>query len=284
MRLLIAVLGIAGLVGLLVSDLSRASGQSGLSVLDDTKPKKDPGKDEKKKDPNELEPEVIKGELTKNDPFDAKRPKCHHKVHVVKMMAGYTYTIDMKAATKKDKDEPVFDTYLRLEDAAGKQLDENDDYITTDSQITYKCDTAGEYRVICTTFDDGFTGAYTLTVGGYKGGPKKKGDGIVVLNINGILDANDPLDAKRMTSHAKMHFFNMQANKTYQIDMISTQFDSYLRLEDLKGNQLDEDDDSGGNLNARIIFTAKTAGVYRIIATTFGPNQTGTYELRVTQK
>ena len=76
----------------------------------------------------------------------------------------------------------------------------------------------------------------------------------------------------------------MLPKKTYQIDMISNQFDAYLRLEDSKGNQLAEDDDSGGNLNAQILFTPTKADDYRIIATTFGPGATGIYQLKVTLK
>ena len=47
----------------------------------------------------------------------------------------------------------------------------------------------------------------------------------------------------------------MTAAKRYTIDMESSQFDSYLRLEDAKGKAIAEDDDSGGSLNARALFS-----------------------------
>ena len=53
--------------------------------------------------------------------------------------------------------------------------------------------------------------------------------------------------------------------------MVSKEIDAYLRLEDANGKQLAEDDDSGGNLDARIIFTAPRDGIYRVVATSCSP-------------
>ena len=66
---------------------------------------------------------------------------------------------------------------------------------------------------------------------------------------------------------------------TYVVDMVSMVFDAYLRLEDAQGNQLAEDDDSGGDLNARIVHKSAQTGRYRIYATTFRANDTGAYTL-----
>jgi hypothetical protein len=67
----------------------------------------------------------------------------------------------------------------------------------------------------------------------------------------------------------KLHTVKLQADKKYQIDMMSSAFDSYLFLEDSAGKLLMEDDDGGDGLNARIIFVPKKTDTYRIIATTF---------------
>jgi eukaryotic-like serine/threonine-protein kinase len=45
--------------------------------------------------------------------------------------------------------------------------------------------------------------------------------------------------------------------------------DPYLVLRDAAGKKLAEDDDSGGGLNARIVFRAEQAGAFRIQATSF---------------
>lgn len=279
MRSLI-VLCVVGVFGVaLLNGPALTGSEVGEKVDKQEKPKQP----EPKKDPDEPEPIIIKGTIAKTDPFDAKKQQSHHKVHLVKMLVGKEYYIEMKADKKKDKEDPSFDTYLRLEDSTGAELAENDDYITTDSRIVFTPKKEGEYRIIATTFDDGFTGSYTLTVTPYKAGVKGA-DPTVVLNLNGMITKNDPLDDKRNGSHKKLHTFKMLAKKTYTIDMISTQFDTWLRLEDANGNEIQEDDDSGGNLNSRIVYTPTKTGDFRIVATTFGAGAVGMYTLKISAK
>jgi S1-C subfamily serine protease len=106
----------------------------------------------------------------------------------------------------------------------------------------------------------------------------------VVLNVNGELTAADPTDRVRSLCYHKAYTLEMVAGKTYTIDMSNQGtpgFDSYLRLEDPDGRQVAFDDDSGGNLNSRIVYAAPRAGTYRIICTTLPPRQTGRYQLTV---
>ena len=61
--------------------------------------------------------------------------------------------------------------------------------------------------------------------------------------------------------------------KTYVIDMISADpkaLDPFLRLLNAYGWKLVEDDNGGEGLNARIVFQAKTAGIYQVVATFIG--------------
>ena len=76
-------------------------------------------------------------------------------------------------------------------------------------------------------------------------------------------------DAVYKNKKHKLLHFKMEAGKTYQIDMKSKAFDSYLILEDPDGVLLAQDDDSGGNLNARIIHKATVTRTHRIAATYF---------------
>ncbi|MBI3823440.1 MAG: PPC domain-containing protein, partial [Planctomycetes bacterium] len=98
------------------------------------------------------------------------------------------------------------------------------------------------------------------------------------FRVQGKLGKDDPKDDGRQ-GPKQVHTIPMKAGKIYTIDMVSTEFDSYLRLLDAKGNQLEEDDDSGGMLNARIIFNCPKDGDYKIVTTTFGPNMMGAYTL-----
>jgi len=98
------------------------------------------------------------GELTNNDPADAKLPTSKHKVHEFKMKAGQTVTIRL---TSSD-----FDTFLRVEDSTKKELAFNDDDPvggTLNSRLDFKAPKDDTYRLIVTAYD-GKLGKYVLTV------------------------------------------------------------------------------------------------------------------------
>ena len=101
---------------------------------------------------------TITGELTKDDPFDKERKKSYHKVHELDLKAGETYVIDLRSVD--------FDTFLRLENAAGQKLGENDDVSKLDlnSRLSFAVKKAGKLRVVVTTFAGGLTGRYSLYV------------------------------------------------------------------------------------------------------------------------
>jgi tetratricopeptide (TPR) repeat protein/tRNA A-37 threonylcarbamoyl transferase component Bud32 len=80
----------------------------------------------------------------------------------------------------------------------------------------------------------------------------------------------------------QVHEVQFHASKTYVIDLESNIFDTFLRLEDAQGLELDKNDDvSPGNLNSRLIFTAQKTGPYRLVATAFDPSGTGPYTLTI---
>ncbi len=91
--------------------------------------------------------------------------------------------------------------------------------------------------------------------------------GDIVLNVNDGLNQNDGVYQGR---RHKVYLVEMEAGKTYQIDMRSTNFDSYLFFESPNKKLLAQDDDSGGFPDARIIYRATEAGKFRVIASHFG--------------
>ena len=72
----------------------------------------------------------------------------------------------------------------------------------------------------------------------------------------------------------------MQAGKTYTLDLVSEEFDAYLRIENDDG-KLAEDDDGAGFLNSRIVFTPEADGTYQLVVTTCDPGQLGVYQLTI---
>ena len=104
-----------------------------------------------------------------------------------------------------------------------------------------------------------------------------KGNG---FQIQGVLTAGDPFDRVRGGCYHVVHTYQMKAGQQYTINLNSP-WDNYLRLENAQGQELAQDDDSGGNLNARIIFNAPKDGWYRIIVTSFAGGASGNYTLTV---
>jgi thiol-disulfide isomerase/thioredoxin len=103
------------------------------------------------------------------------------------------------------------------------------------------------------------------------------------IRYQGQLTNDDPKDRKRNSAH-KVYKVRMQKGSAYQIDMKSRQFDSYLRLEDSKGRELAEDDDSGGMLDAQIIFNCTRDDEYKVIATAFNENGVGMFTLTIKKR
>ena len=101
------------------------------------------------------------------------------------------------------------------------------------------------------------------------------------FQVQGVLTPGDPVDRVRAGCFHVVHTYPMKGGKVYTIDLISTGWDNFLRLENAQGVQLAADDDSGGMLNARIVFAVPQDGWYRIIVTSFGQGASGAYTLKV---
>jgi S1-C subfamily serine protease len=108
--------------------------------------------------------------------------------------------------------------------------------------------------------------------------------GPVVLAVGDRLTERDPVDKLRTGCRHQVHTLTTVAGGTYTFDLESPQFDAFLRLEDATGKALASDDDSGQHLNARIVHKATANDTLRIIVSSSGPGQTGSYDLTVRRK
>ncbi len=77
-----------------------------------------------------------------------------------------------------------------------------------------------------------------------------------------------------------LYTFEGRAGQRVQIDMASREIDSYLILIDPNGNEVAQDDDSGGGPNARIVTTLPVDGTYLLMANSYEAGQAGTYNLQ----
>jgi len=99
------------------------------------------------------------------------------------------------------------------------------------------------------------------------------------IEVNEELKENDPADPK-LDKPAKRYTVKLLKDKTYIIDLVTKDFDAYLRLLNKKGDELAEDDDGGGDLNSRIIHSVKATEDHQIVVTTFD-GQVGKFNLKV---
>jgi RNA polymerase sigma factor (sigma-70 family) len=186
----------------------------------------------------------------------------------VKFKAGATYQIDMIGT-----DPAKLDPYLILKDANDKELARDDDGGGNfNARIVYRATTGGSYQIVATWIAKG-EGPYTLTV--------REKDSTQTVGPKGL-----EIKGQFNKEKAIPYTVKLQEGKTYQIDMVRGNqhtLDPFLILKDPSGKEVAKDDDSGGNLNARIIYMAKTGGNYQVIATWIN-NGVGDYTLTVREK
>jgi CHAT domain-containing protein len=97
--------------------------------------------------------------------------------------------------------------------------------------------------------------------------------------VTGRLDqTSDQLDDG---TYYETHTFSGTAGETLTFDLVSDEFDAYLILESPTGEWIAQDDDGGEGTNARIVLTLPSTGTYTLVVNTYGPGETGTYQLQV---
>jgi hypothetical protein len=217
----------------------------------------------------------IEGQLADNDPVDpALKMPC--KVHTMRLPKGKTVQIDLRSTD--------FDSYLRLLDSNDKELARDDDSGgNLNARIVFSIPKDDVYKIVATTFN-GQVGNYQLLVKPFaepKAIKTKAPEAGKTVSISDKLTTDDPKDIK-MRGPAKVYEVELAAND-YQIDLVSNDIDSFLRVLDKTGKELAFDDDSGGNLNARLTFTPPIAGTYRIVATSLD-GATGAFTLSIENK
>jgi hypothetical protein len=222
----------------------------------------------------------IEGQLAENDPVDPVL-KMPCKVHTMKLPKGRTVQIDL---TSTD-----FDAYLRVLDSNDKELARDDDSGGgLDARIIFAIPKDDTYKIVATTFD-GEVGNYQLLVKPVAQAAQAKPIKTKApelgksVSIEDKLTNADPKDAK-VAGPAKIYEIELAAGIDYQFDLVSTDFDSFLRVLDKDAEELAFDDDSGGNLNAQLVFTPPAAGKYYIVAASLRAGGAGDYTLSIEAK
>ena len=103
----------------------------------------------------------VRDKLTNDDPHDAEGRA--FKVHSVQLDSGRPCIVSLESP-KTGKNDGYFDTYLRIEDATGNILKQDDDSgVDLNSMIVFTPPETGTYRIVATCFQPA-VGNYMLVV------------------------------------------------------------------------------------------------------------------------
>lgn len=179
-----------------------------------------------------------------------------------------------------------FDTYLIVIDPKGEQTENDDEGGTTRSLVQLTVTEPGEYRVLVTSFQPDETGAYQLDiqVGGAAQSVATAGSGqrdVSALQLGQTVTGQlEPGDGQlERGEYRDMYVFDGQAGQTVSIQMTSSEIDTYLGLLLPNDENIGNDDYEGSQQHSRIDLTLRESGRYRVMATSYGAGETGSYQL-----
>ncbi|NJL87520.1 MAG: trypsin-like serine protease [Leptolyngbyaceae cyanobacterium SM1_1_3] len=127
------------------------------------------------------------------------------------------------------------------------------------------------------------TATQVATTGSMRLGDRNRPPIAITVNgpaVTGQLDASSqvlPVD----NSYFNVYAFEGSAGEPVTVEMRSSEIDSFLILVAPDGSTVGQDDDSGGNFDARISATLPASGTYLILANSYAPAEAGRYQLRV---
>jgi hypothetical protein len=188
----------------------------------------------------------------------------------------------------------------------------------TNSEMLAEFGDEGVYHVVVRSFDGEETGAYTLRVAegavsenwdddaeDYDDGdeegfvtdtvitsattdPDFSGMGYTIVPVRAgepvedVLDDDDPQDEDG--AYYQQFTYQARAGERLTFSVTSDEMDTYVAIG--RGiydgfEAMDEDDDSGGDLNAELTWTVPEDGEYTVHVSTAAPGQTGAFVLRV---
>jgi hypothetical protein len=198
----------------------------------------------------------------------------------------YQFTLPADGVVAAVMTSSEADGYLTLLDSSGQPLRSDDNSYTANDPLIVQFLPAGTYKLAARDASSTGGGLYEVDVLTSLGprppfcAPKSTAalGGTIAGTIN--FAACQYADA----TFADIYQLNIASDTTIDLRLNSSDFDAYLVLLDAKGNVVDQDDDSGGNTNARVTRLLG-AGTYYAVAKPFGDYTAhGDYTLIVGQR
>ncbi|WP_152569570.1 MULTISPECIES: hypothetical protein [Sphingomonas] len=197
-----------------------------------------------------------------------------------------------------------FDTWLVVDDPNSSFRETNDDgYGGTDSRMTVTLPRTATYIIAANSLSKGATGSYSLTVqsdrapGATASSSGSSGSGSGELStmyargglpriaigqsLSGQLTNSDFLRSDG--TYADGYLYTATAGEKLKITLRSSQFDSWLVVDEPNGPYRETNDDGGGGNDSQMIVTIPRSGPYLIVANTVSKGVTGSYTLSLSR-
>jgi hypothetical protein len=192
--------------------------------------------------------------------------------------AGDFVVIDLRSSD--------FDPYLMLVSPSRENF-ENDDYEgdAGRSRVAMELPETGDYIVGVTSYKADETGAYELSVDLGAADPTSSPQReIVELAVgNSVIGRLEPGDRQMDTGeYGDVFVFDGNSGESVDIEMTSSDFDTYLVLITPSGDQIENDDYDNQSNRSRIDLALRETGRYSVVTTSYKGNETGDYQLALT--
>jgi len=195
----------------------------------------------------------------------------------VDLVAQQTYDIEITGGTLKDP-------YLRVFDAKGVSLAENDDRDDLDPGLAFVAPATGRYYVLVDSYLSSTTGTYTLDISAEQ--VSDEDDSTVIdsdesdsdeIEVKGKIDFGGDGDNFNLTLNAGMRYtFSLRGSDTGA----GTLGDPFLELLQ-NGQVLASNDDGGAVLDSELHFTPANSGAYTLRASAISVDDVGSYTLQI---
>lgn len=164
------------------------------------------------------------------------------------------------------------DSYLTVETPSGNTFTDDDSGGGYDSRLSIILDETGTYSVYASDLNNNPIGAYELSF-------EVLGTATAIYDADGELTTGDQTDITG--KYYDLHSFGVKSGDTITVDVTSDDFDGYAIVRTPDGQILYRDDDTGGDGNPRIEFSADRTETLQLIVTTYDPEEMGAYHVSV---
>ncbi len=199
-----------------------------------------------------------------------------YETFTISGLPGQNLRVEMRAG---------FDTYLGII-GPGDFKEENDDGPDGSGQslIETVLPEAGEYTLIATSYAAGQGGDFTIEITAGQATQEAAGQRDVIALVSGS-PARGTLSAGDMTLEAgeytDVYVFDAIAGQGITASVSSSDFDPYMALMFPDDSIVQNDDWEGSSNLSRVEVVAPTTGRYRLMATSYRPASTGSYQVQV---